>query len=66
MSEARHEQSELNSREYDQEKSNIQRYILSAEVVLTNFLPFFLPGRCQNRLGTAIHKIWVSLISITK
>ena len=54
-------------------KSNIQRYILSAEIALTNIFFLFLPkvvtGRWQDwgRLDyTASHKIWVSLISITK
>ena len=55
-------------------KSNIQWYILSAEITLTDFLPFssrklsLEVGRNDwGRLDyTAIHKIWVSLISITK
>ena len=50
-----------------------QRYILSAEITQTNFLPFFFPevltGSWQDWGGldyTASDKIWVSLISVTK
>ena len=54
-------------------ESNIQRYILSAEIALTNFLHFSprtLSLEDKNDWGgldyTARHKIWVSLINVTK
>ena len=64
----------LDGRDYDQGKINIQRYILSAEIALTNFLPFsslkLSPEVGRTDWGgldyTAIHQILVSLISVTK
>ena len=60
----------LYGREYDQGKVTYNDIYFSVEIALTNFLPFFFPevvtGSWQNWLGTAIHKIWVSLISIMK
>ena len=51
--EVRRKQSELYGKKYDQE-SNIQRYILSAVIALTNFLLLFLPGSCHWKLADLI------------
>ena len=60
------------SGEYVQRKVTYNN-ILSAKITLTSIFFLFLPGSCHRKLAglggldyTASHKIWVSLISVTK
>ena len=71
--EARRERSELYGREYDQGKVTYNDIYFQQKSLWPIFSSFFFPevvtGRCQDWGGldyTASHKIWVSLINVTK